>query len=68
MLTVAGLQAMKDPTEEPLNGGVSTHWWSHTPARGLVTASSLSLIRSPWLSLRRGREMRECARVRRRKN
>jgi hypothetical protein len=31
---IAGSQAMKDPAEEPLDGGASTHRWSHAPARG----------------------------------
>jgi hypothetical protein len=43
---VAGLQAMKDPAEEPLDGGASTLRWSRAPARGPVAVPSLSLIRS----------------------
>jgi hypothetical protein len=43
---VVGSRAMKDPVEEPLDGGTSTHRWSHAPARGPVAAPSLSLIRS----------------------
>jgi hypothetical protein len=43
---VSGSQAMKDPAEEPLDGGASTHWWSRVPARGPMTASLLSPIRS----------------------
>jgi hypothetical protein len=43
---VAGSQAMKDPAEEPLDGGTSTHWWSRAPVRGATVASSLSPIHS----------------------
>jgi hypothetical protein len=43
---VVGSQAMKDPTEEPLDGGASTHRWSRAPVRRPAIAPSLSLIRS----------------------
>jgi hypothetical protein len=43
---VAGLWVMKDPTEEPLDGGASTHRWSCTPTKGPAAAPSLSPIRS----------------------
>jgi hypothetical protein len=68
MLAIAGSQAMKDPSEEPLNGGASTHRWSRAPARGPAAAPSLSPIRLMWLLLRHGRERRKCARVQRREN
>jgi hypothetical protein len=43
---VASSRAMKDPTEESLNGGASTNRWSCTPPRGPAAVLSLSLIRS----------------------
>jgi hypothetical protein len=43
---VAGSRAMKDPDEEPLDGGASTHRWSRAPVRGPAAAPSLSPIRS----------------------
>jgi hypothetical protein len=43
---VAGLWVMKDPAEEPLDGGASTHQWSWAPAKGPAAAPSLSLIHS----------------------
>jgi hypothetical protein len=43
---VAGSRAMKDPAEEPLDCGASTHRWSRAPARGAAAAPSLSPIRS----------------------
>jgi hypothetical protein len=43
---VAGSRAMKDPAEEPLDGGASTHRWSRALTRGPAAAPSLSPIRS----------------------
>jgi hypothetical protein len=65
---VVGSQTMKDPAEEPIDGGASTLRWSRAPARGAcgsAVAFSDSLAR---LSLRRGRGSGEnkCTRVRRR--
>jgi hypothetical protein len=53
--TVAGPRAMKDPAEEPLDGGGSTHRWSRAPVRGPMIARFLRFART-WLSLQRGRE------------
>jgi hypothetical protein len=41
---IAGLQAMKDPAEELLDGGASTLRWSRASVRGPAVASSLSPI------------------------
>jgi hypothetical protein len=43
---VAVSLAMKDPAEEPLDGGASTHPLSRAPAKGPTTVPSLSPIRS----------------------
>jgi hypothetical protein len=43
---VAVSLAMKDPAEEPLDGGASTHPLSCAPAKGPTAVPSLSLIRS----------------------
>jgi hypothetical protein len=43
---IVGSQAMKDPTEEMLDGGASTLRWSRAPVRGPAAAPSLSPIRS----------------------
>jgi hypothetical protein len=64
---VAGSQAMKDPAEEPLDGGASTHRWSRVPMRGPAVAPSLSPIRSHLALIaawkRGGSGENECARV-----
>jgi hypothetical protein len=41
---VVGSWVMKGTAEEPLDGGASTHRWSHAPVRGSAAALSLSLI------------------------
>jgi hypothetical protein len=42
---IVGLQAIKDPAEEPLDGGASTLRWSCASVRGPAAAPSLSPIR-----------------------